>query len=220
MVISQSSNKSPRDHPKWWNPNGFLGICCSLVPSPWWAGLTPLGARGPPEGAICIEWSCSKKYGFQKWNNQQMCQTYPNTIYHYHPKRFWTPLFFLPFPNPILEKPMNSSCFSHQPKSSDREGTARGWRPPWILDHMSCLFLGCWPGSPGMNTAILTQPRRLDGFFVSVRDYMTNHQSSQITWSSFFWMGWRENLQKRPTCDCENNGFLYINLPLTLHKIS
>lgn len=130
------------------------------------------------------------------------------------------PYFFLPLPNPILEKPMNSSCFSHQPKSSDREGTARGWRPPWILDHMSCLFLGCRPGSPGMNTAILTQPGRLDGFFVSVRDYRTNHQSSQITWSSFFWMGWRENLQKRPTCDCENHGFLYINLPLTLHKIS
>ena len=153
------------------------------------------------------------------WNNQQMCQTYPNIIYHYHPKRFWTPLFkFSRFLIQSLRFPWIHHAFP--PKSSDREGTARGWRPPWILDHMSCLFLGCWPGSPGMNTAILTQPRRLDGFFVSVRDYMTNHQSSQITWSSFFWMGWRENLQKRPTCDCENHGFLYINLPLTLHKIS
>ena len=72
------SHKSPRNHPKWWNPNGFLGIsCCSLFPS--LALMSWLDPSGSPGAAWSLSWSCSKTYGFSKvkqpTNVPNMCQT-------------------------------------------------------------------------------------------------------------------------------------------------
>lgn len=120
---------------KWWKPQGFL------LDELGWPLWEPGGRLGRP---VCK----SELRIWQGENNQRMCQNHPKSIIVLNLEILDIRCFSFSLVQ-SLNNPWIHRMFFGRSKSSDREGTARGWRPPWILDHMSCFFLGCRPGIQG-----------------------------------------------------------------------